>query len=232
MFLGVQWKRAATVLGIGLSVALGSNATASASDDVPGSIDQAVQAALDAWSDFATTGDLSTVGMSFVREGPQFRQFEIEANAWEPEAEADPLEMEVLDLRLRKAGSTTTTVWVRVEVGRTGFVSEVRSWDVDLVKENGHWLVWTVVPVEGPPTEPARVESGPTTTVTEGSTTVERPLSAVSSPPPAQSAQVSPSADSPRGVRIPALSAWIIVLTLAGVAVAGYMAPRIDRREG
>jgi hypothetical protein len=33
-----------------------------------------------------------------------------------------------------------------------------------------------------------------------------------------------------KGTRLPALSAWIVVVTLVGVAVAGYMAPRIDRR--
>jgi hypothetical protein len=27
------------------------------------------------------------------------------------------------------------------------------------------------------------------------------------------------------------LSAWVVVVTVIGVAVAGYMAPRIDRRR-
>ena len=33
------------------------------------------------------------------------------------------------------------------------------------------------------------------------------------------------------GVRLPALSAWIIVITVIGVALAGYLAPRLDRRR-
>jgi hypothetical protein len=45
---------------------------------------------------------------------------------------------------------------------------------------------------------------------------------------------VSPvgEATSPRtGVRLPVLSAWVIVITIVGVALAGYLAPRIDRRR-
>jgi hypothetical protein len=33
------------------------------------------------------------------------------------------------------------------------------------------------------------------------------------------------------GTRIPALSAWVVVVTVIGVAAAGYVAPRLDRRS-
>ena len=50
--------------------------------------------------------------------------------------------------------------------------------------------------------------------------------------PPEQRQTVARAIDSeaPRsGVRLPALSAWIVVVTVIGVALAGYLAPRLDR---
>jgi hypothetical protein len=42
--------------------------------------------------------------------------------------------------------------------------------------------------------------------------------------------QTIDSGSSKADVRLPALSAWIIVITVVSVALAGYLAPRIDRR--
>ncbi|MFP4554073.1 MAG: hypothetical protein ACLFRT_09465 [Actinomycetota bacterium] len=238
MFHQVQWKRAITVMVIVSAVIVAFTATARGSDDVPRSLEEAVAAALEGWSGFATTGNLSAVSTSFALGGPQFRQFEVEANAGGSKPDAGALEMKIRDLRLRRRGSTTATVWARIQVSRAGHIPEVGSWDFDLINEEGRWLVWTVVPAEPPPTGAAK-ESSPPTTLARSTTTLaadsqphDLSLASAPNPEPVERTQPSSLDGSTRGVRIPALSAWIIVVTLVGVAAAGYLAPRVDRRKG
>ena len=200
-------------------------AAASADPDVPEPLVEAVHRALDAWSQFATTGDLALVGSSFVVGGSQWSQFKTEAAA-EGTPGAEPLRLEVRRLRLRSLDVTTATLWAEVAASRTGFESEIFGWDFDLTYGNGQWRVWTVVGADEPT---ARVETQPAAAET---TTTIAPPAQVFDPEPGgfEEGTAAIAAASGKGIRLPALSAWIVVVTLVGVAVAGYMAPRIDRR--
>lgn len=227
-----------TVLAIASALAMAMVTTAWGSDDAQRPLKEAVEGAIEAWAEFATTGSLSAVKTSFALDGPQFRQFEIEANDGGAKPDVGALEMEIFDLRPRLQDSTTATVWTRLQVSRIGFVPEVVSWDFDLINDGGGWLVWTVIPATTPPSDVTMAEpssttrpASPTTTLAAPRATQEPTVVRVPSPDPTVNATASAVAESSRGVRIPAVSAWIIVITLVGVAVAGYMAPRIDRRQ-
>jgi hypothetical protein len=211
-----------------VAVVLATGANAVATEDRAQPVIEAIHDALDAWSEFARTGDLAATGEAFAPTGPQARQFEVESDTQQDSAAPS---LRVLDLRLRRLNEAIATVWAEVEVSQAGFRSQVFGWDFDLISKNGRWLVWTVVPAETPPTSLTE-ETAPTLTVAEP--TSQTPPAPVISAGPirADAAPATPDAGSSDGIRMPALSAWIIVVTLVGVALAGYMAPRIDRRRG
>jgi hypothetical protein len=219
----LQWLRFVSTLAAGLALQLAVGTAAAAAEDVPHPLVEAVHAALDAWSQFASAGDLSALGFSFAAGGPQWLQFEEESMPRRALPGKEPLRFEVLDLRLRRMDVAIATVWAEVEASRPGFVSEVFKWDFDLIRENGRWRVWTVVPAEAP-SEPAQVPPVTTSTVATTTTTHVAAAGSRESPP------VAAAAGRSRGTRLPVVSAWIVVVTVVGVAVAGYMAPRIDRR--
>lgn len=194
-------------------------------DGPPSALAEAVAAALESWSQFAVTGDLGAARSSFVVGAPQWRQFVSEAGS----VVDDPQQFILHEVRLRRLGGTTATVWAAVGVTRPGHVAQTFGWDFDLMYQDGRWLVWTVVPEERPtesevlpPTVPSTTASTLTPTPTEkgpGEVAVDRRVEAMAGP------------SKPTGTRIPALSAWIVVVTVIGVALAGYMAPRLDRRQ-
>jgi len=208
------------------ALASADRAAASADADVPEPLVEVVHRALDEWSQFAATGDLALVGSSFVLGGPQWSQFKIESGAGEGTPGAEPLRLEVRRLRLRSLDVTTATLWGEVAASRIGFESEILGWDFDLISRDGQWRVWTVVAADEP-TGPIETQSAgaETTTTTLPPAQVSDPEQRVSEEGMAAAAAVTA-----KGTRLPALSAWIVVVTLIGVAVAGYMAPRIDRR--
>jgi hypothetical protein len=213
----------AFTVGVALVLAVGTSAVAT--KNIPQSLTEAIHAALAAWSEFATAGDLAVLGSSFVPDGPQWRQFKAEAGAREGRPGAEPLVFEVRRLRLRSLDVTTATLWAEVAASRTGFESEILGWDFDLIYRDGQWRVWTVVAADEPtaPVETQSAEADATTTTT--------PPAQVTDPEPRRSEEgTAAAAVTAKGTRLPALSAWIVVVTLVGVAVAGYMAPRIDRR--
>lgn len=202
------------------------HAAASAEPDAPQPLVEAVHRALDEWSHFATTCDLALVGSSFVVGGPQWIQFKAEAGTGEGTPGAEPLRFEVRLLRLRSLDVATATLWAEVAVSRIGFESEILEWDFDLIYGEGQWRVWTVVAADEP-TAPA--ETKPAGAV--GTTTTAPPAPAFDSEPRGfEDGMAAAASVTAKGTRLPALSAWIVVVTLVGVAVAGYMAPRIDRR--
>jgi hypothetical protein len=185
-----------------------------------------VHRALDEWSQFATTADLALVGSSFVVGGPQWSQFKAEAGAGEGTPGAIPLRFEVRRLWLRSLDVTTATLWADVAASRIGYDSEILGWDFDLIYRDGQWRVWTVVAADEPT---APVETQPAGAET---TTTSAPPAQVfdSEPRDFEEGTATAAAVTAKGTRLPALSAWVVVVTLVGVAVAGYMAPRIDRR--
>lgn len=183
----------------------------------PFSPEEVVGFALEAWSQFTSLGELVVLDELFILEGPQYEQLAGEVPAGDPRMVFRAEQMVV-----RSEESTSATVWTKVRVEREGYQPEVYEWDFDLVRTSDGWRVWTVVPAQRPDETPP---SSTAPTANEG-TVPPRNQARASAAPIAAS---TPS-NSTTGVRLPALSAWIIVITIAGVALAGYLAPRIDRR--
>lgn len=211
---------------MGAGILVSAIPSTSAASDVAGQVVEAVRAAIDGWSQFTATGDLAAASSHFVVDGPQWQQFEAESAAWGDSTGSEPLQLEILENHIRRLESATATVWVKVRASRTGYESEVFGWDFDLIDRDGEWRVWTVVPADEPT---APVETQP---AGARATTTIAPPGQVFDPEPRgfEEGTAAAAAASGKGTRLPALSAWIVVVTLVGVAVAGYMAPRIDRR--
>jgi hypothetical protein len=180
--------------------------------------EEVVGLALKAWSQFTSRGELAVLDGLFLPKGPQYEQLAGEVPAGDPR-----LMFRAEEMVVRSADATSATVWVRVQVTREGHTPEVQEWDFDLVLIEEGWRVWTVVPAQRP------VEIAPSSLAPTASDGIvpSRTQARESAAPIA----ASTSSNSTPGVRLPALSAWIIVVTIAGVALAGYLAPRIDRRR-
>ncbi len=216
------WCVTSVAAGITLSAA---STTASATTDLPDPLVEEVHQAIDEWARFATTGELAELSSSFFPGGPQWRQFEAEVASPGAAPGVEPLRLEVRQIRLRSLDSTTATLWAEVAASRAGFISEIFGWDFDLIYGEGLWRVWTVVAA----TEPTVSVHTPPTVIETTTTAV--PASVVDSEARTfDGGTAAAKAESPKGTRLPALSAWIVVITVVGVAVAGYMAPRIDRK--
>lgn len=227
--------RGLTVL-IGVVVVLlqtGLGSAAAVEDEVPAPLADAVDAALEAWAGFATTGGTAGIESAFVLGGPQHRQLLRESADMAVADGAEPLLFTILELRMRSVASERATVWARVEATRAGFESQTLTWDFDLLRVDGRWQVWTVLeaprprmavtaPSAEPPTSLVTTTSSLSTTTTVGTQPTDPMAAAVEAPPSKPNS----------GVRLPLLSAWIIVVSVVGVALAGYLAPRLDRRAG
>lgn len=191
--------------------------------DAPEALAEVVVEALEDWADFVDRGDIETLDASFAVGSPQRRQLEAEAIAGL--SSSVPTRFAVRELRLRGMDSDAATIWVRVEASRPGFEPQVLDWDFDLVRRGDRWLVWSVVEAE-PPT-PAAISTGPTMATSTTATTAAPPTSVADS-----TVAVAESAEAPEsGVKLPVLSAWVVVVTFVGVVAAGYLAPRLERRE-
>ena len=204
---------------------IGPRPAFAAEDEVPVPVVDAVDEALMAWAEFATTGDTAGIESVFVVGGPQYRQLMAESSARTDTESPEPLHFIIRELRLRRLGPERSTVWARVEAARLGFESQVLSWDFDLIRRDRRWQVWTVLAADRPEVVPdPRFESSTTSTTSTTAAPPEEPTE-----PEYSAAQPLDSAAPTSGVRLPALSAWIIVITVIAVALAGYLAPRLDR---
>lgn len=215
------------IMTIGVLVSWASSA--SAADGLTGDAVDVARAAVEAWSHFAATGDLTMASEHFVVDGPQWEQFEAESVAWRDSTGSERLQLEILEDRIRRLDSATATVWLSIRASKPGFTSEVFGWDFDLVRDGGRWLVWTVVPA-AEPTGPSEVPASEAPTASTTTTTTASDASVVDRRDADHEPPVA-AAGSPAGTRIPVLSAWVVVVTLVGVAVAGYLAPRFDRGD-
>lgn len=202
--------------------------SAPAADGLAGDAVEAARAAVEAWSHFAATGDLTMVSELFVVDGPQWKQFEAESVTRGDSTGSEHLQLEILEGRVRRLDSATATVWLNVRASRPGFTPETFDWDFDLTRDDGRWLVWTVIPA-AEPTGPAEVLISESPTTLSTTTTTTPPDAPVIDRRDADYGPPMAAAGSSTGTRIPALSAWIVVVTMVGVAVAGYLAPRFDR---
>ena len=204
---------------------IGPRPAFAAEDEVPVPVVDAVDGALMAWAEFATTGDTAGIDSVFVVGGPQYRQLMAESSAQANTESPEPLHFIIRELRLRSLGPERSTVWARVEATRLGFESQILSWDFDLIRRARRWQVWTVLTADRPEVVPAPpFESSTTSTTSTTAVPPEEPTE-----PEHSAAQPLDLAAPTSGVRLPALSAWIIVITVIGVALAGYLAPRLDR---
>ena len=197
--------------------------------EIPASLSDAVSEALIAWEGFASTGDTAALEPVFVVGGPQYRLLDGESSAWNGTDSLEPFRFTIRELDLRTVGPELATVWVRVEATRIGFESQTLSWDFDLIRRDGRWKVWTVLAAERPEAGSTTVEPGSEPAVTSTTATTAAPDTDTAEKA-ASAAQPFDSGSSKADVRLPALSAWIIVITVVSVALAGYLAPRLDRR--
>lgn len=211
---------------------LASGVPALANEDVPESLSTAVQEAVEAWGEFTVSGDVADLSPFFVPGGPQWQQLEAESVDGNGSLPVEPpLHLEIVRMRLRSHDPAVATVWAEVEASRPGYQSEVFGWDFDLVRRQGRWRVWTVVgALEPPVSEPQRRADS---AAANGATSTTRPTAPTAPAEPRvteNEATILASPDRSSGTRIPALSAWIIVVTIIGVTAAGYLAPRLDQR--
>lgn len=188
----------------------------------PSEIVVALDEALDSWSQFTATADLEVVRFAFVVAGPQLQQFVSEARE---STFVNPRQLTVHEIRLRRLDARTATVWAEVEVSQPGHIAQTFGWDFDFTLQDGRWLVWTVVAAD----RPTDLETVAWTLPT--STTPTTSQLAPTSAPTQGGVEVLSDPSNAAGTRIPALSAWVVVVTVVGVAVAGYVAPRLDRRR-
>ncbi|HDL50359.1 MAG TPA: hypothetical protein ENH33_10450, partial [Actinobacteria bacterium] len=186
-----------------------SHGASAVDPDIPAPLVDAVRQALDEWAEFASTGDVTVIATGFAPEGPQRRQLERESTAIENAGDLEPFRFTVRELRLRSLGADSATVWARVEATRSGFEPQIFSWDFDLIRSNGLWRVWTVVAAEPPPLGPRPDLTVHETPASSTTTTTAAPDESIEPTPiEADMAPTDPSTGG--GVRLPALSAWII----------------------
>ena len=215
------------MLKVAVLVVMHVYAPCAGSPDGPGATTNptvTVETALETWSAFTASADTTLLAVAFDPGGPQWAEL-----ADDRPIDAPPLTMTPFECMVRSESVSTATVWALVRVARAGYRSEEFSWDFDLIATDGGWRVWAVVPAERP-SGLARVTPVPRSTTTVTALTTSPSPTVTSSTTVAAVAASSPSGVD-RGTRLPALSAWIIVLTLAGVAGAGYLAPRLEGRR-
>jgi len=107
----------------------------------------AAAAAVEAWGRFATSGDLGEVDDHFVRDGPQYRQFEQEAGARQAAAGGPPYRFTLLaPVLLDDQPEGDRIVRGELELTRDGEPAQRFRWDLRLRRgEDGAWRVWTVL---------------------------------------------------------------------------------------
>ena len=123
-----------SILGAGLWYA---SATPTA-PSVPADAEEinAADGAVRAWASFATTGDLGTLSGWFATDGPQYSQLRKEVADLVP---GGRYEFSLSGAEVVKPGLVRGLVTVTNEDG-----SKTYFWDIELAKEDGRWLVWTV----------------------------------------------------------------------------------------
>ncbi len=108
----------------------------------------AVTGAMAAWGRFAVTGDLEEVSSWFAPDGPQYRQFEEEAERLESAPIGPPpytVLVEDLDVEEWDGGARAEGGFVFV---RTGEPSQSFHWVIELTRRGGRWQVWTVTTID------------------------------------------------------------------------------------
>lgn len=110
-----------------------------------GSVEEAVNAAMEAWGRFAVSGDLDEVSGWFAGDGPQYRQFEEEAEELASDQIGPPPYSVVVENLRVESSESEARAGGRFVFVRTGEASRSYTWVVVLTRRDGRWLVWTVV---------------------------------------------------------------------------------------
>lgn len=108
---------------------------------------EAAGAALAAWGDFAGTGDLSRVRLTFVPDGPQARQLEQEAERIQ-RADGAGYRVALSDANVEVSDGIATVVGT-VTWSRPDEAEQVYRWAIELHAAEGSWRLFTVRSVEG-----------------------------------------------------------------------------------
>ena len=98
---------------------------------------EAAAGAVRAWAAFATTRDIGRLSGWFATDGPQYSQLETEVADIGP---GGSYEFSLSDAEVVEPGLVRGSVTV---IGGGGSNQTYR-WDIELIKEQGRWLVWTV----------------------------------------------------------------------------------------
>lgn len=210
--------------GVVLGVALfASSMGAHASDHVEAvDCQHAVGEFLSGWEEFAASGELSSVSPYLAESGPQYKLFERES-ALLAEAGRD---LAFTMSNAAPAGRSTSgrTVVAEVQVSSAGYATEVFDWEFEFIADSD-CVLWTVVDSATRVSQDSQLEPE-ASSAPRGPEGAEAAAQAPIGEPTGRSQQAATGT-----VRLPAVVAWVIVFTLVGVATAGYLAPRFDRRE-
>ena len=93
--------------------------------------------AVGAWAWFAETADIRKLSEWFALDGPQYSQLESEVVFLVP---GGSYEFKLSDAKVVAPGLVRGSVTVSTGTGN----HETYDWDIELIKEDGRWLVWTV----------------------------------------------------------------------------------------
>lgn len=108
---------------------------------------EATRAALTAWGEFAVTGDLSGVRLTFVAGGPQLGRLEQEATRIQP-TDAAGYQVSLTDASVEEAAGvatvTATVVWARASEADQQY-----RWAIELHEIDGAWRLFNVRTVGG-----------------------------------------------------------------------------------
>jgi hypothetical protein len=166
----------------------------------------AVDSVFKAWSDSTTGVGVGPLEALAAAGSPQVGQVAAEV----PHDEA--VTFTLGERTLLHSSSDVEVVAVDVAASAAGFVTETMELEVEFVIRDGRCLLWTIV---GAGDSEVGVDQ-------------DRPSLQVS-----EAVSVEGVAGTQAGnvVMLPPIVAWIVVVTLVAVALAGYLAPRLDRRR-
>ena len=97
----------------------------------------AATGAVRAWAGFAETADITKLSGWFALDGPQYSQLESEVMFLVP---GGSYEFSLADASVVGPGLVRGSVTVTTGRGN----DETYDWDIELINEDGRWLVWTV----------------------------------------------------------------------------------------
>lgn len=104
--------------------------------------EESARAALSAWAQFASSGELAGIDEWFADDGPQHAQILEEAATFDPSGSTSyTFDLGDVEVETRDGFPVVSG---RVTVFVNGDVTERLDWDIYLVDRGDRWVVWTV----------------------------------------------------------------------------------------